>query len=93
MTLLDGAKDAHPLLQPGHLQPSQGCILRLFDSFELGLEEVELELFVGVMVFELVIHADVAIEAPVPVFVSCFLQGGISHRGALEEFQKPVGSG
>jgi hypothetical protein len=93
MTLLKSAEDAYPLLQSGHLQPPQGCILRLFDPLELGLEEVELELLVGVMMFELAIHADVAVEAPIPIFAGCLLQGCIGHGWSLEELQEPVGCG
>jgi hypothetical protein len=93
MALLKSAKDTHPLLQPGHLQPPQGCILRLLDSLELGLKEVELELFVGVVMLELAVHADVAVEAPVSIFASRLLQGCVGHGRSFEELQEPVGRG
>jgi hypothetical protein len=93
MARLKGAKDAYPLLQPSHLQPPQGCILRLFDSLELGLEEIELKLLVGMMMFKLAVHADVAVEAPVPVFAGCLLQGCVGHGRALKKLQEPMGHG
>jgi hypothetical protein len=67
--------------------------LRLFDPLELGLEEIELELLVGVMVFELAIHADVAVEAPISIFAGCLFQSCVSHGWPLEEFQEPVRCG
>jgi hypothetical protein len=57
------------------------------------LEEVELELLVSVMVFELAVHADVAIESPIPVFAGCLLQSCVSHGWPLEELQEPVRCG
>jgi hypothetical protein len=79
------------LFQPSHLQPSQGRILRLLDPLELHLEEVALELLVGVMVLELAVHVDIAVEAPVPIFADHLVQSGVSHRRPLEELQEPVG--
>jgi hypothetical protein len=93
MTLLKSTEDTYTLLQPGHFQPPQSCILRLFDSLELGLEEVKLKLFVGIVVLELAIHADIAVEAPIPILMDCLFQGCITHSGTLEEFQEPVGRG
>ena len=74
MSRLEGVEDTYPLFQPGHLQLSQGCILRLFDTFELHLEEIDLELLVDLMVFKLVVHSNVAMEAPIPIFPDCFVQ-------------------
>jgi hypothetical protein len=93
MTLLKSAEDTYPLLQPGHLQPLQGCVLRLLDPLKLGLEQVELELLVGVMMFELAVHADVTVEPPISIFAGCFLQGCVGHGWTLEELQEPVGCG
>jgi hypothetical protein len=93
MTLLKGAEDTYPLFQPSHLQPSQGCILQLFNPLELGLEQIELELLVGVMMFKLAVHADVAVETPIPIFAGCLLQSCVSHGQSLEEFQEPVRCG
>jgi hypothetical protein len=93
VTLLKGAEDTYPLLQSGHLQPPQGCVLRLLNPLKLGLEEVELELLVGMVVFELAIHADVTVETPIPIFTGRFLQGCVGHSGALKELQEPVGHG
>jgi hypothetical protein len=65
----------------------------LLDPLELRLKEVELELLVGVVVFELAIHADITVEALVPIFADCLFQGRIGHRWALEELQEPMGHG
>jgi hypothetical protein len=86
-------EDTHPLFQPSHLQPLQGCVLGLLNPLELHLEEVALELLVGVVMLELAIHADVAVKAPVPIFADCLVQSGVSHRRPFEELQKPVGCG
>jgi hypothetical protein len=59
----------------------------------LHLKEVELELLIGVMVFELAIHADITVEPPISIFAGCFLQGGVGHSWTLEELQEPVGCG
>jgi hypothetical protein len=93
MTRLKSAKDTYPLLQSGHLQPPQGCVLQLFDSLELSLKEVELELLVSVVMLELAVHADVAVEPPVSVFASCLLQRGVGHGWPFEELQEPVRCG
>jgi hypothetical protein len=39
------------------------------------------------------VHPDVAVETPVPILMNCLIQGCVSHRGSLEEFQEPVGCG
>jgi hypothetical protein len=93
MALLKSAEDTYPLFQLSHLQPPQGCVLRLFDPLELALEEIELELLVSVVVFELVVHADIAVEPPVPVLAGCLLQSCVGHGWTLEELQEPMGRG
>jgi hypothetical protein len=79
MTWLEGTEDTYPLFQPSHLQPLQGRILRLLDPFKLHLEEVALELLVDVVVFELMLHPEVAVETPVPILADCLVQGCIGH--------------
>jgi hypothetical protein len=93
MTWLEGTEDTHLLFQPGHLQPSQGCVLGLLNPLKLHLEEVTLELLVSVIMLEFVVHVDIAVKAPVPIFADCLVQSGVSHQGPLEKLQEPVGHG
>ena len=65
----------------------------MFDTLELHLKEVDLELFINVVVLKFAIHPDVAMEAPIPVFSNCLVQGPIGHQGPLEQLQEPVGHG
>jgi hypothetical protein len=67
--------------------------LWLFDPFELHLKEVALELFVDVVMFELTVHLDVAVETPIPIFANSLVQGCISHWRPFKEFHEPVGCG
>jgi hypothetical protein len=76
---LESAEKTYLLFQPGHFQSAQCGILRLFDPFELHLEEVNLKLLVDLMMLKLSIHADVTMEAPIPIFVDSFIQGCIGH--------------
>jgi hypothetical protein len=57
------------------------------------LEEVALELLVGVMMFKFAVHVDITVKTPVSIFVDRLVQGRVSHCGTLEELQKPVGHG
>jgi hypothetical protein len=93
MSWLESVENTYPLLQPGHLQPTQGRILRLFDPFELHPEEVDLELLVDMVMLEFTVHPDITIEAPVPVVLDCLVQGPIGHQGPLEQLQEPVRRG
>jgi hypothetical protein len=65
----------------------------LLDPLELHLKEVALELLVNVVMFELAVHPDIAMETPVPVLADRLIQGQIGHRRPLEELQEPVGRG
>jgi hypothetical protein len=93
MTWLKSVEDTYPLFQPGHLQPPQGRLLRLLDPPELHLKEIALELFIGMVMLELTVHPNIAVETPVPIFMNCLLQGSIGHRRPLEKLQEPVGCG
>jgi hypothetical protein len=45
------------------------------------------------VMLEFVVHLDITVKAPVPIFVDCLVQGRVSHRRPLEELQEPVGHG
>ena len=59
----------------------------------MHLKEVALELLVDMVVFKLVVHPDIAVKTPVPIFVDCLVQSCVGHRGSLEQLQKPVRRG
>jgi hypothetical protein len=57
------------------------------------LEEIDLKLFVNMVMLELAVHPDIAVETPVPVFLNHFVQSPIGHQRPLEQLQEPVGCG
>jgi hypothetical protein len=67
--------------------------LRLLDSLELHLEEVDLELLVNVVMLEFAVHLDITMEAPVPIVLDCLVQSPVGHRRPFEQLQEPVRHG
>jgi hypothetical protein len=55
------------------------------------LKEVDLELLVNMVVLKLTIYVNIAMEAPVSIFLDGLVQCCIGHRRALEQLQEPIG--